>query len=690
MSKPCAPGTYPDPIRRPRRVAGEWQSGLCALLFLFGLWCLLLAPDLVAQPEAPQASPAPAPGDAAASTPLQFNTPYALDGTKRLQFTLTRAQYALGWTDHVATRSGGANADEKMLVIFFTVENAGTEEIRFRDSTLEFLVIDEQGLVHERTAPMEIRTARFTAAAAAADHQLKETLLRPNSPLLLYTAVLVPKRLRMSQLLVRQGNSELSFPLSGQIEPLPPAFQEGHPEVVREDIEVGPGQFLPGPSFDIRIDRSEVTDDPARVGRKAAQGSERWALVSMTVRNRAERAQKFSRGSFRETRIVDTRGEWHEPRLVLHAERAEKYGTPIDPGKSDRFIVAFRLTEDAAPKTLRLQVTGADGNLSHRFLVGLQGGPRLSDAGEAPVAPGVLYVGAYALVQADAPLTTVLPAIQADEAEPAPPPVPWSWDSMPGYTEASEAAEEGSAASDTPAPTPLQNVAMSLDSIEGWAVTETDGDEPYLVVWSFRGSLAPQGYGTGVVVLSAPMVTLGNTGFMSTGGVPYAPDSDQFRQRFPYTFNTVQPYEFYGLVVTLAEADSSSHNSRSAFGERLGQAMDTVIRSHVNGAAAIDTRDGSKATQEAYLQRVQQMLNAMRSVRVNNLFSATAGASGANSDDYLATRVYAGVHLPALGTGGSSATVMRGSKTWSELIEAGSNMGLPVPYELLWRHTVTP
>ena len=84
------------------------------------------------------------------------------------------------------------------------------------------------------------------------------------------------------------------------------------------------------------------------------------------------------------------------------------------------------------------------------------------------------------------------------------------------------------------------------------------------------------------------------------------------------------------------------------------------------------------------------MLNAMRSVRVNNLFSATAGASGANSDDYLATRVYAGVHLPALGTGGSSATVMRGSKTWSELIEAGSNMGLPVPYELLWRHTVTP
>ncbi len=49
-----------------------------------------------------------------------------------------------------------------MLAIFFTVENAGRDELRFRDSALEFLAIDEQGLVHERDAPMEIRTAART------------------------------------------------------------------------------------------------------------------------------------------------------------------------------------------------------------------------------------------------------------------------------------------------------------------------------------------------------------------------------------------------------------------------------------------------------------------------------------------------------------------------------------------------
>ncbi len=90
------------------------------------------------------------------------------------------------------------------------------------------------------------------------------------------------------------------------------------------------------------------------------------------------------------------------------------------------------------------------------------------------------------------------------------------------------------------------------------------------------------------------------------------------------------------------------------------------------------------------------MADAMRSgVNVSNLFSATAGNSSLNSDDYLAIRVYIGAHLPALADGGwrmadggNSTTVTRSPATWSELIEAGSNMGLPVPYELLWRHSI--
>ncbi|MAY93893.1 hypothetical protein [Haliea sp.] len=656
----------------------------CACLLLIGLWTILLSLEPAAQPEASASPYATTPELSAPETRLNLGSAYPMGGSSSLRFTLTRAQYVLGWTDHVATKSGAAGSDEKMLTIFFTVENAGRDELRFRDSTLEFLAIDEQGLVHERSAPMEIRTARFTAAAAAADHKFSETLLRPGEPLALYTAILVPKRLRITRLLVRDNNAELTFPLTGVIETLPSAFQDGHPEVVREEFEVGAGQFLPGPSFDIRIDGSEVTDDPARVGRKSAPGSERWALIRMTVRNRAERDQVFSQGSFRETRIVDTAGEWHEPRLILRATAPEKNRPRIEPTQTGEFILAFRLPEESVPKHLRLQVTGTDGNLSHRFIVGLGGGPTLGADAGAPVAAGVLYVGAYAL-QAEAPLTSVLPAIQADEPEPGPPPVPWNWgETVPGYN---DSGEESTASGDT-SMQDLPRATITLSSIEGWSVTENDGDEPYLAVWSFRGQLRPGGYGTGVVVLESRMVTLGNNGFLSVARVPYAPNSDQFRQWFPYTFENVKPYEFYGIVVTLAEADSSSHDSRRGFGQRLGTAMDTVIRTHVNGAPAVDTDDATEATQSSYLSRLSQMADAMRGVNVSNLFSATAGNSSLNSDDYLATRVYIGAHLPALARGGNSATVMRSPATWSELIEAGSNMGLPVPYELLWHHSI--
>jgi hypothetical protein len=239
----------------------------------------------------------------------------------------------------------------------------------------------------------------------------------------------------------------------------------------------------------------------------------------------------------------------------------------------------------------------------------------------------------------------------------------------------------------------LSRAEISLNSIEGWDVAESDGDEPYLMVWKFRGTLSPDGYGTGLVVLESRMVTLGNTGFLSVGGVPYAPNSQQFRDNFPYRVDNVQPYELYGIVVTLAEADSSSHDSRRAFGQRLGRAMDTVLRGAAANAPPLDPTDASPETQRAYLDRVKQALTAMRGVDIDDLFSATAGDGFGNSDDYLGSRVYVGVHLPALGTGNAAfsyTSVMRSSVSWSELITAGSNMGISFPYDLQWRHTVVP
>jgi len=646
---------------------------------------VLLTAALILAAAFPQTAPAqalgepPAPQASAPPAPAQFGTPGEIGPSPQLRFTLDRAIYALGWTDHVRASGGVAGSDEKMLVLFFTVENAGDKDLRFRQNTLKFQAIDEQGVVHERNASLEVRTAKLTVAADPAARAVDNTTLRPGEPLQLYTAILVPKRVRVPRLAVgtaADGNNELVYILDGRIDPLPGAYHDGHVEIVREEVEAGARQFLAAPSFDIQVDGFETTTDAAEVGRRAG-APQNWAVVRMTVRNRSQEPQNFSVGSFRESRIVDTAGEVHVPRLVLHESRPESIRPRIDPGATGSFRVAFRLAEDATPRALRLQVSGT-GKLSHRYLVPVSGGPRLSAQLGAPVAPGVLYVGRYGLVAA-APVRPV-PGIIMPQGSVEVLPIPTTQVGSIGGSQ------------EEPEPAAMANLSMAsitLDTVQGWDVAESGGDEPYLMVWRFSGQLQPGGLR--VVYMESKMVTLGPNDWLAVGGIPYAPSSESFRQNFPVSFSDVTPYTFYGIVVSVIEADSTSHSARMEYGRRLASAMAARLRQQVESAPAIDVTDSSASTQSAYLSRVKNAMAELGKVNVRNLFDATAGSGLGDKDDYLGTRIYAGVHLPAVSwPGNTQPPVMRPNGTALERLQAGSNMGLTFMYELNWRHSVRP
>lgn len=627
----------------------------------------------------------PAPQTSAPVPPAEFGTSYDIGPSPALRFTLDRAVYALGWTDHVRSSSGVAGSDEKMLVLFFTIENAGTTDLRFRHNTLKFQAIDEQGLVHERSGSMEVRTARLTMAADPATRNADKTTLRPGEPLELYTAILVPKRVRIPRLAVgtaRDGNNEVIYMLDGRVEALPEAYHDSHPEIVREEIEAGPGQFLAAPSFDIQVDGMETTTDPAQVGRRAG-APQTWVLVRMTVRNRSQGPQNLSAGNFKEARIVDTSGELHAPGVVLHESRPEGVRPKIEPGATGSFRVAFRLTEGAMPEALHLQVSG-DGKLSHRYHVRFGGGPRLSAELGAPVAPGVLYVGRYGLMAA-APVQS-LPGIIMPEESPLPTVVVQPTSPVGVVGSAEEEAE-----SETP-PAAMANLSMAsitLDTFEGWSVGESGGDEPHLMVWAFQAQLRPGGYP--VRLMESRMVLLGPNDWLDVGRVPFQPSSQSFRQNFPYSFYNLNPYDVYGIVVSLIEFDSTDHSDRVEYGRRLAAAMAARLLQQVEASPAIDVNDTSERAQGAYLRRVQQAMVELGQVDAHNLFDATAGSGWGDTDDYLGTRIYAGVHLPAVAwPAQGSSPVMRPNSTLMATHEAGSNLGLPFMYELLWRHSVQP
>lgn len=580
---------------------------------------------------------APAPQTSAPQGPAEIGSAYDIGPDPALRFTLDRAVYALGWTDHEPTASGMAGADEKMLVLFFTVENVGSEDVRFRHNTLEFQAIDEQGLVHERDAALPVRAARLTTAADPATRDADGTLLRPGEPLALYTAVLVPKRLRIPRLVVgtsRAGNNEIDYVFDGRVEPLPAAYHDGHPEIVREEVEAGPGQFLAAPSFDIQVDGIETTTDPARVGRRPG-AAQNWALVRMTVRNRADGPQNLSAGSFRETRLVDTAGELHAPQLVLHEARPERARPRIEAGATGSFVVAFPLPEGASPEALRLEVSGAGGKRSHRYRVPFGGGPRLTAELGAPVAPGVLYMGRYALM-AEAPVREI-PGIIVPEAPPAEDPAPADDALTPA----------GGEADAQPAMPNIRRAAFAIETVHANAPTESSGDEPYLALWTFTGTLDPDGWPY-LVVLESRQVPLGPNDFLEHGHLGYQPSGTPYGTYFPVQFEDIPPYGFYLMAAAVMEADGNSYDQRRAFGEQLARALSDRLRNAFNAAPAVDTTDTSAAAQQSYLDRLVSVLVGLEQIDARGLAEATLGSGIGDDDDYLGMLVMGGVNLPAL------------------------------------------
>ena len=589
----------------------------------------------------------PAPQASAPAAPLALGTPHDIGTRTPMRFTLDRLSYALGWTQHYRSPGTVADSTQKMVVIHFKLENTGNADLPFRDGTLKYQAIDEQGIVHERNTHMHVRAAGLTTAVEGGVQRVDGTVLKPGQPVALYTAIVVPKRQRITRFVVatrERDAQELVFDVGGKITPLPAGFHDGSPELVREEIEAAPGQFLAGTSLDIQVDRMETTTDAER-GTRTLRDSTQWVLVGMTIRNRSIVKQSISVGNFRETRLVDSTGELHVPVLTLHPTRPEQWRPVIEPGETKSFILSFAIPETASPDRLRLRVIGNEGRMSHLYNVPFGGGPRLASAGP-PVGAGVFFPGLYG-VMAPTPIVhipgIVMPTVPAgpaagDSGDPAPAP------SSPGApAPAPPVADPAPAA---PAMTTLRRTGFTLNSIGANAPTESEGDEPYLVVWALSGTLRPGG--TPVMALESSIVTLGPNDFLKGGDIPLRPQSSAFSSRFPVSFYNVKPYEFYLMAVAVIEADSSSHTDRRKFADQFARSLSARVATLVAASRAVDSTDASAATQEAYLARLGAFVGQLRNMNIKGIFDNTLKSTIGNDDDYIGTRFYVGVNLPSV------------------------------------------
>jgi hypothetical protein len=229
-----------------------------------------------------------------------------------LDLSFEGASYAIGWTGHTRAGTAVAGEDEKLLIFHLRLENAGADELSFDASALDVRAADESGVVHEWPSTMHLRSAGAGALDVAAQRIFRSPLL-PGRPLYVYSAIPVPARLRITELLVGYAgsNEKLAFKLGARVGGLPEGLSE-LPHSVRRKIDAGVGDWLAGTSLDVRIDGVEASSEP--LGSREAGDEQQWTLVSVSVRNHSVAEQGLSPAAFRHTRLLTGRGAgWRHP-----------------------------------------------------------------------------------------------------------------------------------------------------------------------------------------------------------------------------------------------------------------------------------------------------------------------------------------------------------------------------------------
>ncbi|WP_157463664.1 hypothetical protein [Deinococcus pimensis] len=271
---------------------------------------------------------------------------YTLGKLDPLNFTLRSAAYGVA---RVSVGDGVIvpNADEKLLVLRYTVQNPQKSETNFYWGSLKFTAVDARDVSHayERVAARDGTTESL------------QLTLKPAQKIDVVAVVKVPASGVVPKLIVERedGSPVLRYDLRGKVSALPaPLADPADPSgaTARTTVPANAGTYVPMGLFDARLDG--VTFAKSAGDLTPADGR-RFLVATFTLRNTTNAAQDYYWGSFG-AQLGDADGEdapWRKQ--LLKATRDEDARGSLKPGEEYRVRFLFELPENVAGKTLTLR-----------------------------------------------------------------------------------------------------------------------------------------------------------------------------------------------------------------------------------------------------------------------------------------------------------------------------------------------
>lgn len=240
-------------------------------------------------------------------------------------------------------------ANEKLLVLHFTVQNPGKSESFVRWDSLRFTAVDSVNLNHE--------AENFWGDEK--NHSNVEIKLKPAQKIDAYCGILVPAKGVVPKLIVMSSDDNdgpiLRYDLRDKVSPLKAPVADPSDSTNATALEKVKAEFNTSYSyanFDINVEKygyiSDAIDD------NAPDEDNRYMVFTLLAKNKS-RENQLLRFDTVDAVLNSTDGESLEYGGMILANANRSFGKEIAPDGEMQVRIYFNVNKDSTPKTLELR-----------------------------------------------------------------------------------------------------------------------------------------------------------------------------------------------------------------------------------------------------------------------------------------------------------------------------------------------
>lgn len=267
---------------------------------------------------------------------------YTIGREGPLNFALTDAAYTVARVN--LNGLVAPKAEDKLLVLTFTIQNPNKTETPFGWDTLHMTAVDSQGTNHEKENSV-VRPG--IPAELAID-------LKPGQKVVVMTVIVMPGKESVPKLIVQKGDDQpvLRYDLRGKIKALAAPFADpadATGATARTEVPAQTGMAYPMKVFDVTLVTGAYTTDAIK-GEQPGDGK-RYFVATLTIKNQSANDAHYDWSAFKE-QLLTSDGEKAENKTLLKGGRDEDaYGT-LKPGEEYNVRVYFEIPNNVTAKTL--------------------------------------------------------------------------------------------------------------------------------------------------------------------------------------------------------------------------------------------------------------------------------------------------------------------------------------------------